>query len=222
MSRLAVVRSKPAIPSRSAPASPSQESPSARTRKLAAAAAKLAGVDTPEKLIRHDVSEFVSSEHQRVVEDLLEFSLSSRGGLKLEPVDLGSLAAEVVEDLRRSDPGRRDLRVDVALEAAPRVRGDLGLLRQVLSNLVGNALKFTAGRAGAEVEIGWSTASEAPDLLAFARALLGAGVDLPDSGTVFLSVRRQDRPAARILGYSTASREPENFTTAPIGAIVLA
>jgi carbamoyl-phosphate synthase large subunit len=35
---------------------------------------------------------------------------------------------------------------------------------------------------------------------AFARALLGAGVDLPDRGTVFLSVRRSDRAAARILG----------------------
>jgi len=35
---------------------------------------------------------------------------------------------------------------------------------------------------------------------AFARALLGAGVDLPDSGSVFLSVRRADRAAARILG----------------------
>ena len=34
----------------------------------------------------------------------------------------------------------------------------------------------------------------------FARALLGAGVDLPDSGTVFLSVRKADRAAACILG----------------------
>ncbi len=34
---------------------------------------------------------------------------------------------------------------------------------------------------------------------AFARALLGAGVDLPDSGTVFLSVRKSDRAAACIL-----------------------
>jgi carbamoyl-phosphate synthase large subunit len=49
---------------------------------------------------------------------------------------------------------------------------------------------------------------------AFARALLGAGVDLPDAGTVFLSVRRQDRAAARILarrlvqlGFSIASTE---------------
>jgi carbamoyl-phosphate synthase large subunit len=35
---------------------------------------------------------------------------------------------------------------------------------------------------------------------AFARALLGAGVDLPDSGTVFLSVRKADRAAACVLG----------------------
>ena len=35
---------------------------------------------------------------------------------------------------------------------------------------------------------------------AFARALLGAGVDLPASGTVFLSVRKADRPAACVLG----------------------
>jgi carbamoyl-phosphate synthase large subunit len=35
---------------------------------------------------------------------------------------------------------------------------------------------------------------------AFARALLGAGVDLPDRGTVFLSVRRADRQAVKMLG----------------------
>jgi carbamoyl-phosphate synthase large subunit len=35
---------------------------------------------------------------------------------------------------------------------------------------------------------------------AFARALLGGGIDLPDSGTVFLSVRKADRAAATILG----------------------
>jgi carbamoyl-phosphate synthase large subunit len=34
---------------------------------------------------------------------------------------------------------------------------------------------------------------------AFARALLGAGVDLPDKGTVFLSVRKADRAAACVL-----------------------
>jgi len=40
---------------------------------------------------------------------------------------------------------------------------------------------------------------------AFARALLGAGVDLPDRGTVFLSVRKADRAAARALGRRLAS-----------------
>ncbi len=35
---------------------------------------------------------------------------------------------------------------------------------------------------------------------AFARALLGAGIDLPDTGTVFLSVRRADRGAGAVLG----------------------
>jgi carbamoyl-phosphate synthase large subunit len=40
---------------------------------------------------------------------------------------------------------------------------------------------------------------------AFARALLGAGVDLPDTGTVFLSVRKADRAAACILGRKLAA-----------------
>jgi carbamoyl-phosphate synthase large subunit len=35
---------------------------------------------------------------------------------------------------------------------------------------------------------------------AFARALLGAGIDLPDGGTVFLSVRKSDRNAAQVVG----------------------
>ncbi|MHC4820155.1 MAG: carbamoyl-phosphate synthase large subunit [Planctomycetota bacterium] len=35
---------------------------------------------------------------------------------------------------------------------------------------------------------------------AFARALIGGGVDLPDEGTVFLSVRKSDRAAAQVVG----------------------
>jgi carbamoyl-phosphate synthase large subunit len=40
---------------------------------------------------------------------------------------------------------------------------------------------------------------------AFARALLGAGIDLPDTGTVFLSVRKADRAAACILARKLVS-----------------
>jgi carbamoyl-phosphate synthase large subunit len=53
---------------------------------------------------------------------------------------------------------------------------------------------------------------------AFARALLGAGVDLPDSGTVFLSVRKADRPAARILGRRLAQLGFKVVSTEGTGA----
>ncbi len=100
----------------------------------------------------------------RVLNDILDYSKIEAGKLELETVefDLPGQIESVVELLR---PGFTAKDVALSTIIAPDVRtgvvGDPGRLRQILLNLTGNALKFTAG--GGRVEIFVSTGSAEAD-----------------------------------------------------------
>jgi signal transduction histidine kinase len=86
-----------------------------------------------------------------LVDDLLAFSRTSRAPLKVGRVDLGAL----VEDVRREclrEVGERS--IEWRIPRLPAVEADPTLLRIALVNLVGNAVKFTARRQQAVIEIG--------------------------------------------------------------------
>jgi len=90
----------------------------------------------------------------RLIDDLLAFSRLGRKELEMAPVDLTSLAQTVVEDLQKAS-GEHHARVSIA--PLPPARGDRALLHLVLTNLIGNALKFARGRAEPRIEIGAQT-----------------------------------------------------------------
>jgi signal transduction histidine kinase len=76
---------------------------------------------------------------QRLIEDLLKFSRVATHGRNFAPVDLSALTREVIDDLEVQVD---EARAEVVVGALPPVSGDALQLRQLLQNLISNALKF--------------------------------------------------------------------------------
>ena len=75
-----------------------------------------------------------------MISDLLDLSRVSRSELYKLPVDLSAMACEIRDELQRLAPART---VDWEIAPDLRARGDPGLLRLVLDNLLGNAWKYS-------------------------------------------------------------------------------
>jgi len=86
----------------------------------------------------------------RLVDELLAFSRLSRQSLRRETVDMAALVEAVLEVLAPSWHGRK---VTVDVSTLPPAWGDAALLRQVWLNLLGNAVKFTASREVARIDV---------------------------------------------------------------------
>lgn len=90
---------------------------------------------------------------RNTIDDLLTLSRTTRGILNRQPVNLASLAREIVSDLKEN--GSRGDVDFVAPENAGAVC-DAGLLRVAMENLLGNALEFSNKAPAPRVEFGVS------------------------------------------------------------------
>ena len=82
-----------------------------------------------------------SGRMDRLIVDILNYSKVVRGELELAPVDVQLLIGTIVESYPNLDASRADIQVEGTL---PMVRANEAALTQVISNLLGNAVKFMA------------------------------------------------------------------------------
>jgi len=137
-----------------------------------------------------------------IINDILDFSKIEAGKLDLELIDfdLRSVIEEVAVLLAEQAQSKGlELLTFVRPEAHTRVRGDPGRFRQILTNLVGNAVKFTAE---GEIVIRASVANESGDdvLVRVVVTDTGMGIAPTALALLFEPFSQADASTTRIHG----------------------
>ncbi|HUP95870.1 MAG TPA: response regulator, partial [Burkholderiales bacterium] len=140
-----------------------------------------------------------------IINDILDFSKIEAGKLELEKIafDVHELAQEVAELFaERAYSKGLELACQVHADVPRRINGDPGRLRQVLTNLVSNAVKFTEK---GEILIKVELAPDAPagaDACGLRLSVIDTGIGLsPEQvGTLFQSFTQADSSTTRKYG----------------------
>ena len=90
----------------------------------------------------------------QLIDGLLTLSRVGRTALEERPVSLLRLVNEARQELALS---MADRLIEWRVVSLPLIRGDLNLLRSVITNLLGNGIKYTRGKQPAIIEIGCRT-----------------------------------------------------------------
>jgi len=114
-----------------------------------------------------------------LIDDLLDFSRMGRAEMQRSQVDLPELVEKVIQALQPEVEGRNIVWKKGPL---PVVHADPSLLRQVFTNLLANAIKYSRGRDPAEIEIG--CVNETSETVIFVRDN-GAGFDMRFADKLF-------------------------------------
>jgi signal transduction histidine kinase/HPt (histidine-containing phosphotransfer) domain-containing protein len=143
----------------------------------------------------------------QLIDDLLDFSKIEAGKLELErtPTSLSDTTEGVCDTLvALADRKGVDLFVFVSPEAPTRVLADPVRLRQILYNLIGNAIKFSGGRPDkrGRVDVRVEVDREQPLQIAFTVTDNGIGISTEAHAHLFESFRQAEVSTTRRFGGS--------------------
>ena len=152
---------------------------------------------TPEQARLTDMLQASSAGLGGVLQDILDFARlqSDSAGLEPKPFELTAAVREVARlfELRFARKGL-DFRVDIDPSVGGRLEGDRGAVKQVLANLIQNALNFTdRGRVVVSVEA-------AADGVRFVVADTGIGIAADMRERIFEAFQQADGSSTRAVG----------------------
>jgi len=139
---------------------------------------------------------------RQIIDDVLDLSKIQARGVELSPMPFSprAVVAEVADATAITAHQKGlELVVDIATDVPAMVKGDGTRVRQVLVNLVSNALKFTT-RGRVVVTARRAPAGSAPDLLELAVADTGIGVPEEARGRIFDAFMQADESTTRRYG----------------------
>ena len=120
----------------------------------------------------------------RLIDDILSLSRLNRSEMRCETVDLSAMAEKLAGELRQGEPQRQ---VELVIASGLLAHGDAALLEAAMTNLLGNAWKFTAGVEQAKIEVG---IEETEDGEAYFVRDNGAGFDMAYADKLFGAFQR--------------------------------
>ncbi len=123
-----------------------------------------------------------------LIDDLLSFSRMGRADMQRVPVSMNEIVRETLRSMEMDLRGRN---IIWDIQQLPEVSADPVLLRQVWTNLVSNAVKYTRGRENARITV-WCDAKEKE--LIFGIKDNGAGFDMRYADKLFGVFQRLHRP----------------------------
>jgi DNA-binding response OmpR family regulator len=138
-----------------------------------------------------------------IIDDLMQLSQVGRAALRRKYVCISDIAQTVACELSRTDPDRKAV---FAIRAGLMADADIGLVRVLFENLLGNAWKFTANCAECHIEFGATVREGAPTF--FVRDN-GAGFDMAHARDLFNPFKRlhtEQEFAGTGIGLATVRR----------------
>lgn len=138
-----------------------------------------------------------------IINDILDLSKIEAGKLDLhyEMVDFRNLLVDI-QQMFEAETSKKglDFLVDVAPETPPQLKVDETRIRQILINLVGNALKFTpSGHIKVAVEVKKHTEESSIDLTLSVEDT-GTGIESRNLETIFQAFQQQQEDAKKHFG----------------------
>lgn len=137
-----------------------------------------------------------------LINDILDFSKIEAGKMSIEKIrfQLPALLREVVKPLGlRCEQKKLELVIEIDPGVPEWVEGDPGRLRQVLINLLGNAIKFT-DRGHVRLKVSQDAGDDAQLHLYFAVSDTGIGIPADKQETIFDAFSQADSSVARRFG----------------------
>lgn len=126
-----------------------------------------------------------------VIEGLINLSQTKHENVVFQSVDLSALCKGIAEDLQIQNP---DQKISFIIEEDLKVNGDLRLLTILMTNLLNNAVKFSAKKSFSKIEFGRIILKDSAKEVFFIKDN-GVGFDMRHADKLF-------RPFERLHGWS--------------------